>query len=326
MSDIPPISITVTDQDADMRLDRMLRKRFPGLTQGVIEKALRTGKIRIDSTRIKASYRLKADEMITLPVAIAEHSKAALATPQKLSAKPASKALIATLRGAVISQTDDYIAINKPSGLAVQGGTGTSEHVDGGIAAAFPDGKKPLLVHRLDRDTSGVLVLAKHGRAARQLAKGFQSRHHGKIYLALVAGRPKELAGVIKAPLIKSGSHGNEKMVVDDMRGDHAETIFECLDSIGGKVSLMQLEPLTGRTHQLRAHMIALGCPILGDGKYGGADAFPNAQVTRLCLHAARLDLADEPPIIADLPHDLAAIMTFFDFDPLAVMDMIRHK
>ena len=324
MTDKEPLSIIVEEQETDMRLDRMLRKRFDGLTQGVIEKSLRTGKIRVDGARIKASHRLGVGEVISMPVSIMEQSRLALAKPHKPVSKPPSKALIATLRGSVIDQTDYYIAINKPSRLAVQGGTGTNEHVDGGLAAAFPDGHKPLLVHRLDRDTSGVLVLAKHGKAARILAKGFESRQHRKLYLALVAGRPKMTDGVIKAPLVKSGGHGHEKMVVDVDRGDYAETEFECIDSIGGKVSLMLLSPKTGRTHQLRAHMVALGCPILGDGKYGGADAFPNDQINRLCLHAARLDLAGQPPIIADLPHDMMKIMLFFGFDPVVVMDKIK--
>ena len=326
MTDAPPLSITIEEQDADMRLDRMLRKRFSGLTQGLIEKSLRTGKIRVDGARIKASYRLCAGDILSMAVSILEQSQSALAKPKKPVSKSPSKALIATLRGAVIVETNDYIAINKPNGLAVQGGTGTREHIDGAVAAAFPDGNKPLLVHRLDRDTSGVLVLAKHGKAARILAKGFQSRLHEKRYLALVMGRPKMTEGVIKAPLIKSGGHGNEKMIVDADRGDHAETDFECIESIGGKVSLMLLSPRTGRTHQLRAHMLALGCPILGDGKYGGAEAFPNDHINRLCLHAARLDLAGESPIIADLPHDLRQIMTFFGFDPASVMDMIADK
>lgn len=326
MADNPPISLTVNEEETDMRLDRMLKKRFSGLTQGIIEKALRTGKIRVDGTRVKASYRITSGDVITLPVNIAEQSKAAVSKPFKSSAKLPSKALIITLRKAVIDQTDDYIAINKPSGLAVQGGTGTSEHIDGAAAAAFPDGNKPLLVHRLDRDTSGVLILAKHRLAARQLAKGFQSRQHGKMYLALVNGRPKITTGNINAPLLKSGGYGNEKMVVDFERGDHAETDYECIDSIGGKISLMLLEPRTGRTHQLRAHMVALGCPILGDGKYGGADAFPSEHVTRLCLHATRLDLTGQTPIIADLPHDMVVIMKFFGFDPVAVMDMIANR
>jgi 23S rRNA pseudouridine955/2504/2580 synthase len=324
-------SISITEAEADMRLDRMLRKRFAGLSQGVIEKQLRTGTIRVDGNRVKASHRLAVGEDITMPpkllimLANAHQSKGAGKSTTAKPARPVSKELIATLRHAIIRETDEYIALNKPSGLAVQGGTGTHQHIDGALSAAFPGGEKPLLVHRLDRDTSGVLVVAKTAQAARHLAKGFQSRQHDKIYLALVLGKPTDHEGVIQAPLLKSGGYGNEKMVVDFDDGQKAETAFTCLDTIGGKVSLMMLEPWTGRTHQLRAHMLAMGCPILGDGKYGGAEAFPNAEVRRLCLHAVRLDLDGSLPLIADLPADLLHIMRFFGFDPAVVMAMIRE-
>ena len=327
-------TIPITEAEADMRLDRMLRKRFAGLSQGVIEKQLRTGTIRVDGNRVKASHRLAVGEDITMPpkllimLADAHQSKGAGGTGKTASAKPVrpvSKELIATLRHAVIRETNDYIALNKPSGLAVQGGTGTHQHIDGALSAAFPGDEKPLLVHRLDRDTSGVLVVAKTAQAARRLAKGFQGRQHDKIYLALVLGKPADHEGVIQAPLLKSGGYGNEKMVVDFDDGQKAETAFTCLDSIRGKVSLMMLEPWTGRTHQLRAHTLAMGCPILGDGKYGGAEVFPNDEVRRLCLHAVRLDLDGSSPLIADLPADLLHVMRFFGFDPVAVMAMIRE-
>jgi 23S rRNA pseudouridine955/2504/2580 synthase len=323
--------IPIAVSEADMRLDRMLRKRFAGLSQGVIEKYLRTGKIRVNGQRIKASHRLAMGEVITMPrellmlLAQSHHAGGQGKTASAKPPRPVSKDLIATLRYAVIHETDAYIALNKPSGLAVQGGTGTHQHIDGALAAAFPDGEKPLLVHRLDRDTSGVLVVAKTALSARALVKGFQGRQHSKYYLALVLGKPSDHEGVIQAPLLKSGGHGNEKMVVDFDEGQKAETAFTRLDTVGGKVSLMLLEPWTGRTHQLRAHMLALGCPILGDGKYGGADVFLNDQVRRLCLHAVRLDLEASPPLIADLPADLRHLMRFFGFDPAAVMAMIKE-
>lgn len=323
--------LTIAEAEADMRLDRMLRNRFAGLSQGVIEKYLRTGKICVDGHRIKASHRLAMGEDITMPrellvmMAQSPQSGAAGKSVPAKSSRPVSKELINTLRHAVIRETDSFIALNKPSGLAVQGGTGTHQHIDGALSAAFPESEKPLLVHRLDRDTSGVLVVAKTPQSARHLAKGFQGRQHDKFYLALVLGKPADHEGVIQAPLMKAGGHGNEKMVVDFDEGQKAETAFTCLDTIGGKVSLMMLEPWTGRTHQLRAHMLALGCPILGDGKYGGSDVFPNDQVRRLCLHAVRLDLDGFPALIADLPTDLHHLMRFFGFDPAAVMTMIKE-
>ena len=309
--------ITISTNEATMRLDRMLRNRFAGLSQGAIEKHLRQGKIRVNGKRIKAAHRLAAGEEVSVPRAFSE------LTQQLKSAPPPAPEVVEILRQAVIYENNDFLALNKPPGLAVQGGAETHQHIDGALSTAFAGGADFRLVHRLDRDTSGVLVVAKTAAAARHLAQGFASKGHKKTYLALVLGRPPETHGIINAPLIKAGGRGHEKMVVDDARGKPAETAYTCLESTE-KISLMLLEPRTGRTHQLRAHTLSIGCPILGDGKYGGRAAFPHQAVQRLCLHAVRLDITGTPPLVAELPTDFCEVMQCFGFDSRAVMAMIK--
>ena len=310
--------ITINADEASMRLDRMLRNRFAGLSQGAIEKHLRQGKIRVNGKRIKAAHRLAAGEEVSVPHEFAE------ITPRAKSAPPPAPEVVAMLRQGVIYENNDFLALNKPSGLAVQGGAETPQHIDGALSTAFAGGADFRLVHRLDRDTSGVLLVAKTTASARKLAQGFAGRGHKKTYLALVLGTPPEAHGIITAPLIKAGGRGHEKMVVDAEAGKPAETAYTCLESHEEKVSLMLLEPRTGRTHQLRAHTLSIGCPILGDGKYGGRAAFPHQAVKRLCLHAVRLDIVGAPPLIATLPSDFCEAMQGFGFDSRAVMAMIK--
>ena len=312
-------AITIAHGDAGMRLDRLLRKRFPALSQAHIQKLLRGGQLRVDAHRCKASHRLVAGSVITVPTRLVAELTTTATSKQQPRVSPD---LVARLQGAVIYQSDTVIAINKPSGLATQGGSGTRTHIDGALAAAFPHPQnlRPLLVHRLDKDTSGVLLLGRDAATARSLAKGFASQQHSKIYLALTMSIPNDGQGEISAPLRKAGKRGMQKMVVDaDSKvGLAATTSYKCLDwcavAGGGTIGLMRLQPKTGRTHQLRAHMQALGCPILGDGKYGIKPAPSYAKVSRLCLHAARLDVAGLPSLIAPLPPELAAIFNHFGF------------
>ena len=322
------IKVAVTDQEAGVRLDRVLRGRFPSLTQAHIQKTLREGKVRVDGRKCKASCRLEMGNVITLPRVWQEEDS----SKNKHQASPDPK-LVALLKKSVVYQSEDVIAINNPAGIAVQGGSKIKQHIDGALATAFPhpkhDHSRPMLVHRLDKDTSGVLLFARHKAMARNLTKGFASQAHSKIYLALTLSLPAEKAGVITAPLCKLGGEGAQKMVVDEEAGLVAKTKYTCLDwramhdgghdnGAGAEISvgLMRLQPLTGRTHQLRTHMAYLGCPILGDGKYGGRRAFPSPAINRLCLHALRLDVGDKnvPPLIAPLPQSLIKIMAYFGF------------
>ena len=312
--------LPVSGADDGTRLDRFIRRQFEGINQGRIEKLLRSGSVRVDGAKAKSSTRLAEGQTVTMPADL----EIPTSSRKPVAKTPPDPVVVERLRRAEIARGEGWIAINKPSGLASQGGAGTRDHVDGALEEAFPGDEPPRLVHRLDRDTSGVMVVATDLAASRRLARGFQAkgagRGHRKTYLALALGAPGTAKGVIDAPLAKAGGRGAERMAVDHDAGQAAVTRFAVLESFGRKASLVALEPVTGRTHQLRAHMASIGCPILGDGKYGGADAFPSDAVTRLCLHAAHLVLEGGDAITAPLPADLAPALGFFGIDPEEAM------
>ena len=306
---------TVPDHEEGTRLDRFLRRLFPGLGQGQIERMLRNGLIRLDGAKAKAATRVASGQLLRLPPVIAKNLAAN---------KPAAPRIVA--RSSLRQQFDDmflaegkgWLALNKPSGLAVQGGTRTHHHIDGMMRAISDDaGSRLRLVHRIDKDTSGVLLLAKTIGAARSLTEAFQKHQLAKTYLSLVMGLPPE-SGSIREPILKLGGKAGEKMQVHE-DGQSAQTLYRRLDHAGRKMALMALRPLTGRTHQLRVHMMHIGHPICGDGKYGGGDAHPGGLIARrLHLHAWQLKLTDgrvitAPPSphlkasLADLGMDLPA-------------------
>ncbi|MBF0356273.1 MAG: RluA family pseudouridine synthase [Alphaproteobacteria bacterium] len=312
------LHVTVEAAEAELRLDRWLVRHYPGLTHGRIEKLLRTGQLRVDGARAKANQRLNAGQVVRVPP-LGELA------PPKTAAKPAPRMKdgeAEELRRLVLYKDSEIIAINKPAGLAVQGGTGTLHHLDAMLdALKFDAAERPRLVHRLDKDTSGVLVLGRTARAASRLAEAFKQRKAHKIYWALVVGCPKPHEGVIDAPLAKRPGRLGEKMDIDEEEGLQAITHYRVQDHAGNQVAWLELEPLTGRTHQLRVHTAALGCPILGDGKYGGAEAFlQGSGISRkLHLHARSLELPQPGGktlrVEAPLPEHMAASFAFFEFE-----------
>lgn len=314
-------TIEIAEADDDIRLDRWFRRHFPALKHGALEKLLRTGQIRVDGKRAKASTRLAAGQQLRVP-------PQAGAADGPTAAAPARKAVTDRdaefLRRLVIYRDDDVIALNKPSGLAVQGGTKTTRHIDAMLdALRFGAKERPKLVHRLDRDTSGVLLLARNARAAARLGKEFQGRGVQKTYWALVAGVPAMDQGRIDMALSKQASPRGERMAADGSGGQKAVTLYSTVDAAGQAVAWLALSPQTGRTHQLRVHCAAIGHPIVGDIKYGGEAALPMAEgVARtLHLHARRLRLAHpagrgELDIVADLPPHMAESWALFGFDP----------
>ncbi|MCB5200547.1 RluA family pseudouridine synthase [Loktanella sp. TSTF-M6] len=271
---------TIGDDDGDQRVDRYLRRLFPHLTQGRIEKMCRKGDVRVDGGRVKSNTRLEVGQTIRIPPLPTEEQVAA---ERSLLKQGVTKADAALIQSCVIYRDDHIIAINKPAGLATQGGSKTTRHVDGmAEALMFGYDEKPRLVHRLDRDTSGVLLLARTRMMAKALTENLKHHATRKIYWAAVAGTPHPRAGTIKYGLVKAGGHGHhgegEKMHcihprdVDTTEGaKRATTDYAVLDTLGGRASWVALVPITGRTHQLRAHMAEMGHPIIGDGKYGGS-------------------------------------------------------
>jgi 23S rRNA pseudouridine955/2504/2580 synthase len=312
-------TVEVSADDDDIRLDRWFRRRYPGLKHGALEKALRTGQIRVDGKRAKANIRLSAGQQVRVPP---QAAAPASETRTREIRKP-DTAEAAFIQSLVIYRDNDVIALNKPPGLAVQGGTKTTRHIDAMLdALRYGAKERPKLVHRLDRDTSGVLLLARSANVAARLGKAFQGRSVRKIYWALVAGVPAMKQGRIDLPLGKRPGPRGERMMVDEEEGKNAITLYSVVETAGQTTSWLALWPLTGRTHQLRVHCAAIDHPVAGDGKYGGEAAFlPGDGVARqLHLHARELRLPHpsgrgELHVTADLPPHMAETWDLFGFD-----------
>ncbi len=309
-------TFTVAPDDDGVRLDRWFKRHLPQIGFGTVSKWARTGQVRVDGKRTKPDDRLVAGQQLRVPPGgDAPHKK-----PRE---KPAlSEAEISQAKDMVITETESAIVLNKPPGLATQGGTGTKTHVDGLLDAFAPgeDEPRPRLVHRLDKDTSGVLLIARTPGSAAHFSKRFSGRSAKKVYWALVVGVPEVHEGVIEAPLAKQPGSGGEKMHVDHEGGQPAKTKYRVVEKAGQKAAWLELEPMTGRTHQLRVHCAAMGNPIVGDGKYGGKDAFLTGSISRkMHLHARRLIIGSPEggklDVTAELPEHFAASMEQLGFD-----------
>ncbi|GHD58935.1 pseudouridine synthase [Thalassobaculum fulvum] len=273
----------VEPDDADQRLDRWFKRHFPGVGHGHLAKLLRTGQVRVDGKRAKANQRLEAGQSVRIPPM--DEAPAPEVRPARAAPKVDDE-LVERLKRAVLYRDRDVLAINKPAGLATQGGSGITSHVDGALdGLKFDARERPRLVHRLDKDTSGVLLLGRSQQAARRLAEAFRAKSAMKIYWALVVGEPRPSAGTIEGAIAKLPGRAGEKMAIDPETGKRAVTRYAIVERLGGKVTWVALFPVTGRTHQLRVHMAELGTPILGDGKYGGADAFLQGEGVSRKLH-----------------------------------------
>ncbi len=319
-------TVTVAGEDGSVRLDRWFKRHYPALGHGRLEKLLRTGRIRVDGKRARSGDHVIPGQAIRIP---ALEEMTAPAPQLSRQARPADEAM---LQDAVLHRDDAVIVLNKPPGLPVQGGSRTERHLDGLLdVLRFGSQVRPRLVHRLDKDTSGVLVIARTALAAAFLTRAFREKTTRKIYWAIVVGLPKLWRGRIDLALAKLPGREGERVLADPEEGKHAVTYYRVVDSVGAEASWLALLPVTGRTHQLRAHCAALGTPILGDAKYGGAAAHlasvPSAK--RVHLHARSISiphpLGGSLQVTAPLPRHMRLTWEFFGFpddveDPFAAL------
>lgn len=315
----------VDESEAEMRLDRWFKVHYPGLGFGHLQKLLRSGQVRVDGARAKTDTRVKAGQTVRIP-------------PLQIDAKGGQPLTGKTIRdrgdGDVLSQMLLYedpkvFVFNKPAGLAVQGGSGVNRHVDGMLEAwRNKRGEKPRLVHRLDRDTSGVLVVARTRGAAQALTAAFRERDTKKTYWALVKGVPRKREDKISTWLVKEPTPDGDKMRVcehGEPDSDHAVSFYRVIESAGRNLSWLEMEPYTGRTHQLRVHAAYIGHPIIGDPKYFEADTnwdFPGGVQNRLHLHARRIRIPNPSggmiDVTAPLPPHMVQTWNLLGLDEAA--------
>lgn len=312
---------TVAEDEAETRLDRWFRRHFPRLTQGALQRMLRTGQVRVNGKRADAGTRLAPGQAVRVPPLPAGPAGSA---EGRRTAPPVDEGAVRDLAERIIHRDASLLVLDKPHGLPVQGGPGIRLSVDVMLdGLRFEAAERPRLVHRLDRDTSGVLVLARSVAVAARLAAAFRGREVEKTYWALVIGTPDASEGRIDLALAKErgGPRGERTRAVDDAaEGTRAITDFRTLDAVRRRVTWLELRPLTGRTHQLRVHCAeGLGCPVLGDGKYGGAAAHMEGISGKLHLHARALRLPHPEggtlEVAAPLPPHMRESFAFFGFE-----------
>ena len=316
----------VEQDDDGARLDRWFKRHYPGVSHIQLEKLLRKGEVRLDGKRAKASDRIAAGQMLRLPPQVTnapppeqrQHAESGFANQDK-----------AFIQSLVIHKDSSVIVLNKPSGLATQGGSGLTRHIDGMLdALTFGKKQRPRLVHRLDRDTSGVLVIARTVPAAAALGESLRQRDASKIYWALTKNVPRPHQGTIKLALAKQGGHGphgtDERMVPAERHDEdakHAVTDYAVMGQASQKYGWVAARPVTGRTHQIRVHLAAIKTPIIGDFKYGGEQSRGLGEIEdRLHLHARSIDIAHPDGgrlrVTAPLPPHMLKTWELLGFDP----------
>jgi 23S rRNA pseudouridine955/2504/2580 synthase len=316
-----PRTFTVADDDDGIRLDRWFKRHMADVSFNLVSRWARTGQLRLDGKKATPGDRIEAGQQIRVPPAEAAPARTARPVRRREALTEDEQQFV---RDMVIYSDPHAFVLNKPPGLATQGGTKTNQHLDRLLdGLADDEGARPKLVHRLDKDTSGALLVARSARSAGHFAKSFSGRTARKVYWALVVGVPDRDEGLIDLPLAKQPGTGGEKMHVSVEAGLPARTRWRVIDRAGNRAAWVELQPLTGRTHQLRAHMAALGHPIVGDAKYGGPDAFLTGGVSRkLHLHARRIRIdapnGKEIDVTAELAPHFAESLAMLGFDPMA--------
>jgi 23S rRNA pseudouridine955/2504/2580 synthase len=322
--------IKVEGDEAGMRLDRWFKVHYPGLGFGQLQKLLRTGQVRVDGGRAKADTRVQPGQMIRVPPIAVDHKGGGPTTIRTIRNRGDGEVLSQML----IHEDEKVFVFNKPAGLAVQGGSGITRHVDGMLEAwRSKKGEKPRLVHRLDRDTSGVLVVARTRLAAVRLTEAFRARETKKIYWALVKGVPKTAEGRVSTWLVREQTPDGDRMRIarhGEPGADHAVSTYRLMEQAGTALSWLVMEPYTGRMHQLRVHAAHIGCPIIGDPKYFEADQnweLPGGIQNRLHLHARRIVIPHPGggmiDVTAEMPPHMQQSWNLLGFDDAAVEEEI---
>ena len=311
----------IAADDDGIRVDRWFKRHMAEVSFNQVSRWARTGQLRLDGARVGPGDRVAEGQVLRVPPLDVQPVAALAARPARPE-KTLTPEEIDFAQSLVIHRSKHALVLNKPPGLATQGGSKTFEHVDGLLdALMFDTQTRPRLVHRLDKDTSGVLLLARTARAAAFFGKCFATRDTKKIYWAVTAGGPRLDDALIDLAIGKQPGTGGEKMQVDEAEGLAAKSRFRVIDRAGDRAAFVEMQPMTGRTHQLRVHAAATGTPIVGDGKYGGQAAFLTGGVSRkMHLHARRLviDLPDggKLDVKADLPLHFADTLETLGFDP----------
>lgn len=288
-------TITVLPQEADLRLDRWFKIHFPNVGYGYLQKLLRSGQVRVNGKRVEANARVLVDDEVRVPKVARDAPKTVIDNDTPRPEAHVTNADRDLIESMILFEDEHVLVLNKPFGLAVQGGSGTKRHIDGMLSAMVDRfGERPRLVHRLDRDTTGVLIIAKHRNAASKLGRIFQTRSAAKTYWALVRGVPAPRQGRIEAALVKAATPDGDR-VRKALPGEqavamHATTHYSVIERVAQKAAWVSLKPVTGRQHQLRAHMAMIKHPIIGDNKYeGDTTEIAAALEPKLHLHARRL-------------------------------------
>ncbi|CAA9891669.1 23S rRNA pseudouridylate synthase [Candidatus Methylobacter favarea] len=308
---IPKVQlIEITEENCDQRLDNFLISRLKGVPKSRIYRLVRKGEVRVNKGRADVKYRLIAGDIVRIP-------------PLRLAERSENSFVAQGLKDAfqqdILYEDEAFLVLNKPAGFAVHGGSGINSGIIEGLRLARPDSRFLELVHRLDRDTSGCLLIAKKRSALRKLHELFRDDQINKTYLALLAGQWARKKQVVTAPLQKNVSKGGERMVVVSQAGKEAETVFRRL-KLFREATLVEASPKTGRTHQIRVHAAILGHPIVGDERYGSAEVnrvFKSRGYKRLFLHAEKLKF--QHPVTAELLTITAAL-------PQPLEDLLRHE